>query len=121
MTDPTHGQQPQHGGPAYGSTPAAPPASGTAYGATTGDATKKTLGLLALIFGIVGIVLGFLIPIIGLLLGIAAVVLGVMSRKREPAARGMALGGIVTGAVAIVVSIVSWILAALVIAQTING
>jgi len=120
MTD----QTPGHDARApYGGTPSAPPANGAGYGATGPDAgTKKTLGLVGLILGIVGILIGvLLVPFLGLALGIVALVLGVMSRRREPAARGLATGAIVTGVLAIVASIAMWIYSAIVIAEAING
>ena len=118
MTDQTPGRTP------HGDMPSAPPAGAAGYGAPGPDATagtKKTLGLVGLVLGIVGIVLAFLVPIVGLLLGIAGLVLGLLSRKREPLARGLALGGIITGIVAIVVSIANWILAAVLVAQYMNS
>lgn len=112
MTDPNPGQQPHGSTPSYGSTPAAPPASGAAYGQPVpGQGDKKTLGLTSLILGIVGVVFSFLVSFVGLLLGVAAIVLAVLSRKREPAGRGMALGGLITGIVAVVLAIALIIIA----------
>jgi len=120
MTDQTPGPD---GRTSYGNVPSAPPAGAAGYGAPGPDAAagKKTLGLVGLILGIVGIVLALLIPILGLLLGVAGLVLGILSRKREPLARGLAMGGIITGIVAIVVSIASWIFAAVLVAQYMNA
>ena len=120
MTDQTPGPD---GRTSYGNVPSAPPAGAAGYGAPGPDAAagKKTLGLVGLVLGIVGLLLAFLIPILGLPLGVAGLVLGILSRKREPLARGLALGGIITGIIAIVVSIANWILAAVLVAQAMNS
>lgn len=72
--------------------------------APTATTPPKTLGILSLVFGIVAIVTGFQAAF-----GVAAVVLGILALRREPDSRGMAIAGIVTGAV-------TWVLIALGIA-----
>jgi len=81
--------------------------------AAPANANKKTMAVLSLVFGIVSIVFAWIFPIIWILFAIAAVVLGFLSRKREPAGRGMALAGIVLGFVGIVLNIGSMIVGAL--------
>ena len=90
------------------------PGPGTTGPATT---TKKTMGVLSLVFGIVSIVFCLFLPVLWILLAIAAVVLGFMSRKREPAARTMATVGIVLGFIGIVANIGSMVAGALIMTQ----
>lgn len=82
--------------------------------------STKTKGIVSLVLGIVSVPLAF-IPIAGLLLGIAAVVLGFLSRKSEPGASTLALWGIILGFVGIVLSVVMFIVNAMLIAQVVNG
>ncbi len=81
---------------------------------------SKTKGIVSLVLGIVAIITGFLMPIVGILAGIAAVILGFLSRKSEPAARPLALTGIITGFAGIAVSIVMWVMTAIAIATVIQ-
>ena len=65
------------------------------------------MAVAALVLGIVGAVFG-LVPILGLVafpLGILAVVFGFVGRRRSTG-RGMALAGIITGALALVLAVV---------------
>ncbi|WP_150307910.1 DUF4190 domain-containing protein [Planctomonas psychrotolerans] len=72
---------------------------GAAQGAPSGD--KKTLSLISMITGIVGVVaFGWFLPA-----SIAAVILGFMGKKREPGAKGFWLTGIITGFVGIALTI----------------
>jgi hypothetical protein len=88
--------------------------------ATSGTTATKTKGVLSLVFGIVSLVF-FFIPIVGVLFGIAAVVLGFLSRKSEPAANTLALWGIILGFVGIAVSVVMFIVNAILIAQVVGA
>lgn len=82
-----------------------PPQPGSPYSA--GQQKPPTvLSLLALIFGIIGIPISCCYGA-GLLFSIAGVVLGHLGLKREQA-RGMALGGLITGYVGLGVVLV-WI------------
>lgn len=88
-----------------------PPGSGsTAEFAVPGPYTaaptsqQQTLGILALVFGIVGVLLSFVGW--GLVFALAAVILGHLALKREPAARGMAITGLVTGYAGLAISVV---------------
>jgi hypothetical protein len=114
-----HGQQPSD--PPYpGASPtpgpgqpypsAPPPSQG--YGAPPQPSSQQnnTLGLLGMIFGIVGIPAAFC-AILGLLLGATGIVLGSMGLKRVSEGRadnrGMALAGVICGAIAVVLAIIS--------------
>lgn len=118
--DPTYGAPayPGAGAPAYGSpAPGAPAYGAPAYGTPgygTGypaPAPKKTNGkaVAALILGILAL-LGSWIPfanIVSILMGIAALILGILGVKAARSGvggRGLGIGGVVTGGVAIVVS-----------------
>lgn len=91
-----HGQQPAYSQPAYGQ---------PAYGQAPAP-RPSGLAVTSLILGIVALVLGFL-PFIGLIsvfLGLAAVIIGIIALRRlQP--RGLAIAGIVTGALGIVTAI----------------
>ena len=98
--------------PGYGGTPAgygSPPAG---YGSPTGRAPQNGLGIGALIVGILALVttVTFFGAFVGWLLGIIAVVLGFLGRSRakkgEADNGGMALAGIITGAIAFVLSVI---------------
>lgn len=84
-----------------------------AYGSSTGGAPAKSpvLSIISLITGILGVVSGFFGW--GLLFSIAAVVLGHLGKKKEPAARGFWLTGLITGYAGIAVNVVVLALAIL--------
>jgi hypothetical protein len=110
-----YGAQDAGGGtPGYGSPGYAAPAYGTAP-----SKPSPVLSILSLIAGIVG-VLGFWavfwIPIVGgilqLFIPAAAVVLGFLGKKKEPAAKGMWLTGIILGFIGVafgLLAIIGWI------------
>jgi hypothetical protein len=95
-----------YGAPA-GASPYGAPAGGSPYGSPYGSqgapsGEKKTLSLISMITGIVGVVaFGWFLPA-----SIAAVILGFMGKKREPAAKGFWLTGIITGFVGIALTII---------------
>jgi hypothetical protein len=62
-----------------------------------------------LVTGLVGLLFSWL-PIVGLILGVLGVVLGSLGRKRS-GSTGVATAGVVLGALAIVASIVFWVIA----------
>ena len=74
----------------------------------TSSAPRNGLGVAALVLGILGLVLSFVI--VGGVLGLVAVVLGIVGliRVRRGAANnsGMAIAGIITGVLAILVAVV---------------
>lgn len=114
---------PQYGDPAaYGGQPSsaggASPYSGGGYGGGDAPAPRNGIGLAALIVGIVSLLAG-IIPFVGFI-GIAAVVLGIIGlsrvRKRIATNRGMALAGVILGALAIIAAIL-WVIATVFFAQ----
>ena len=139
MTDPDYGAVPPVLPPAGSvtpppSAPAPPPAPGytpptTAYAPAGSFAPKKTLSLIGMIAGIVGL-LGFwivFIPIIGSVLQLfipgAALVLGILGRKREGTpAKAFWITAIITGIVGLVIAfiaLIGWI--ALIAMSNSNG
>ena len=66
--------------------------------ATSAD---RVLGILALVFGIASIGMGFQ-PVFA----IAGLILGILSLRREPSSRGLAIGGIITSSV----TLAGWLL-----------
>ena len=126
MTNPDNGAVPPVPPPAGSvtpppSAPAPPTAPGytpptTAYAPAGGLAPKKTLSLIGMIAGIVGL-LGFwivFIPIIGSVLQLfipgAALVLGILGRKREGTpAKAFWITGIITGIVGLVIAVIALI------------
>ncbi|MFM9918995.1 hypothetical protein [Lacisediminihabitans sp. H27-G8] len=130
MTDPDNGAVPPVPPPASPVTPPvappvmppAPPAGDgyttapPAYAATGVVGPKKTLSLIGMIAGIVGL-LGFwvvFIPIVGSVLQLfipgAALVLGILGRKREGLpAKGFWMTAIITGIVGLVIAIIALI------------
>jgi hypothetical protein len=63
-----------------------------------------------LVTAIAGFVLAWFIPILGIVLGIIGVVLGALGRK-QPVQSGLANAAVVVGVLAIVASVVSWVIA----------
>jgi hypothetical protein len=82
------------------------------------------LSIISLVAGIIGI-LGFpvvaFIPIIGGVLGLfipaAAVVLGFLGRRKEPAAKGFWLTGLITGFVGVLLAIISIVVWGIILAN----
>jgi hypothetical protein len=95
--------------------PSAPP-PGSGYGGAPPSEQNNTLGLLGMIFGIAGIVFAFLCGLFGLPVPIAGIVLGALGMKRvsegRATNRGMALTGVITGAIGVVIAIVAVIIGA---------
>jgi len=119
--------------PAYGAPTPPPPAYGAPANpyqanAYAGAPAKKQplLSIFAMIAGVIGLVgapIAF-IPFVGGFLGLffpaAGVVLGFLGKKREPAARGFWLTGIITGFVAVGLMLLSFLLYAIVFATAAN-
>ncbi len=123
MTDPENGAVPPVPPPASPVTPPPPPAApgyvASAYAPSGVVAPKKTLSLIGMIAGIVGL-LGFwitFIPIVGSIFGLflpaAALVLGILGRKREGVpAKAFWLTAIITGIAGLaiaVIALIGWI------------
>ena len=96
--------------PAY---PPPPPGAPAGYGPPAGPQTRSPLAIVALVTGIIAVLpCCWSLPVFG----IAAVVTGFIGKRQIDASqgqipgRGMALAGIILGAVAIVIAIVYWIL-----------
>ena len=106
--------------------PAPPPTGGyyapPGYGAPPPAQPNNTLGLLGMIFGIAGIPLAAFCGLFSLPVGAAGLVLGILGMRRASEGRatnrGMALAGVICGAVSIVVMIISIIVGAAIIASS---
>jgi hypothetical protein len=85
------------------STPPAAPAAPAAK--------SPVLSIISLITGIVGL-LGACCFGAGFLPAVAGIVLGVLGRQKEPKGKGMAMTGIITGALGALLSVIIWILLA---------
>ncbi|GAA1440020.1 DUF4190 domain-containing protein [Leifsonia poae] len=115
---PAYGQQPQqpYGQPAYGQ-----PAPGYAQPYAP-QVKSPVLSILSMVGGILSVVLAWVYGL-GFPFGVAAVILGFIGRKKEPAAKGFWLTGIITGFVGIAIAIVEWavIIIALIAFSTYRG
>jgi len=81
------------------------PASPTAPYATPGAPAKApVLSIISLIAGILGVLAGFVGW--GLLFSIGAIVLGHLGQKRETAAKGFWLTGLITGYVGLAINLI---------------
>ena len=121
----TPGQAPQYGAtppygtdPSYGAVPpgSVPPGAVPPYGAMPGGApyvpppaTSTTNGMAigALICGILSLPVSFIpfVNIMAIILGLVAIVLGFLAR-RKATGKGLAMGGIIAGAVGVLISII---------------
>lgn len=76
--------------------------------ATTGGGSKNWMGITALVLGVVSLLLGFC-AFAGFWAGIPAIVLGVLGmgavRKHQATNRGLALAGVITGALGLLLTI----------------
>lgn len=68
-------------------------------------APKRLLSILSLVAGLIS-----LLCCGGLLFGAAGIILGVVARKREPEGKGLALAGIITGAIGAVTGTIAVVL-----------
>ncbi len=108
---PPQGQYPD---PAQGQYGAAPGGYGQPYGAP--PSKNNGLAITALILGILALLLAW-IPIVNflsLVLGLAAVVLGFMGMRKAAVSggKGLAIGGIITGGLALLATILMIVVAA---------
>jgi hypothetical protein len=112
------GQPPYQGQPPYPGQPY--PGGGYSVPVMPGPPTgqNNTLGLLAMIFGIVSIPLGFCCGIFGVAMGGAGIVLGILGLRKanqgQATNRGMALTGIICGAI----GVIGWIILIAISAST---
>jgi hypothetical protein len=95
-----------------------PPMPGQPYGPAAGypaagPQTQNSLGMTALITGIVSIPLAFCCSVLSLLAGLVAVVLGFLghgkAKRGEASNGGVAMAGLICGAIGILLSVV-WII-----------
>ena len=108
--------------PPYG-TPL-PPAPGTvppAYSYAPAPVVPRTLSLVGMILGIVGLVVSLFAWGFGFILSAPAVVLGFLGRRREPAARGFALTAIITGFAGIALSLIFLVITIVIFAVAVAG
>jgi hypothetical protein len=85
-------------------------------------AATPVLSIISMIVGILGFLIGFFG--LGLLFAIGAVVLGHLGQRKEPAAKGFWLTGLITGYVGILVNVVViifWIIATIALLNAGNG
>lgn len=109
MTDPNvpNNEQPQTPPPAAAPVPpAAPYAQQAPYGAPAQK--SPVLSIISLIAGILGLVLSWTGWV--LLISVAAIVLGFLGKKKEPAAKGMWLTGLILGFVGAVIGLIFFII-----------
>ena len=66
----------------------------------------RVLGIFAIVFGIASIALGF-----QFVFAVAGLVLGILSLRREPTARGLAITGIITSGVTLAGSLIGALVA----------
>lgn len=92
--------------PAYGAAPQQPYGAAPAGPYATAPVVPKTLSLIGMIAGIVGVVVSIFGLGFGFIFSAAAVVLGFLGKSREPAARGFWLTAIITGFVGIAISVI---------------
>ncbi|HEV2811321.1 MAG TPA: DUF4190 domain-containing protein [Acidimicrobiales bacterium] len=79
------------------------------YGGSAPAQPSNGIGIAAMVVGIVALPLALLFFPLGLVLGIVAIVLGIVGirkvNRREATNKGMAIAGVATGAVALVIAI----------------
>lgn len=99
-SNPSSQPPPNYGGGDYGQQ--------GGYGGSGPSQPSNGIGIGAMVVGIVGLVLSW-IPFLGLVLGIVALVLGIVGirkvNRREATNKGMAITGVVTGAIATLIGI----------------
>ncbi|MBF4635459.1 DUF4190 domain-containing protein [Agreia pratensis] len=106
---------PSYGAPSYQQAPPANPYAQAPNAAPYGQpyspvaSAPKTLSLIGMIAGILGLVISLFSGGFGLIFSIGAVVLGFLGKKREPAAKGFWLTALITGFVGIGVTLV-WVI-----------
>ena len=85
------------------------PPSATPYVPAPAAQKSPVLSILSLVFGILGVLGALFLFGTGFLPAVAAIVLGFLGRRKEPAAKGMWLTGIILGFVGVVISIIVWV------------
>ena len=95
-------EQPTYAAPGYTAPGASPYASAPPVGAPAKTPILSILALIGGIIGVLGSASGFT-----LLFSIAGVVLGFLGKRKEPAAKGLWITGIITGFVGIAINIIA--------------
>ncbi len=108
-------QEPVYQEPVY-QEPVAEAVQGTVESETTEGGT--TLAIISMVLGIISILVCCCNSYVSLFLGLGALVCGIVSVSKKFAGKGMAIAGIICGAVSIVVSVVYLVLAAVVYSAT---
>ncbi|MEA5003889.1 MAG: DUF4190 domain-containing protein [Christensenella sp.] len=86
------------------------------------DPNAKTMAIISLVCGIVGIVLAWLVPLVGIILGVIAMAISNIAKKSlQGDLQKMAVWGRYCGIGAIVVSVISWIVSAVLIATMVSA
>ena len=99
--------------------PAAPQMPAPSYGNVPAPTETKGLAIASLVLGIAGVIFSFLVTFVGFVAGIVGLILGILARKKgQP--KGMTLTGIILSAVAIVLSIILFIIAIVVVGSVLN-
>ena len=97
-----------------GDTANAGSSAGTSYEQTAAAANNtKTLGIISMILGIFSLICCCTCWL-GIIAGVASIILGIVSLKNEPAAKTMAIIGIVCGGVGVAIGLVGAIIAGIV-------
>jgi hypothetical protein len=103
---PPAGDQPGWSNSPQNQPPPSPGYGGGSYGNQGGSSPKNGIGIAAMVVGIVALVLCW-IPFLGLVLAIVAVVLGIVGIRKasrgEATNKGMAIAGVATGGLALLV------------------
>lgn len=102
--------------------PAAPPPGA----ARPAGQPSNGMAVAALVLGILAILFGLFIQPIGIILGVLAIVFGIIGRNRakeNPALGrgGMALAGLITGVIGLLISIVILVLAVVLVSEVVNN
>lgn len=79
---------------------------------------KKGMSIASMVLGIVGLV-AWCIPLFGYPVSILAIIFGVIGKKKG--ARGMAIAGIIMGAISLVITIINSILGAILYTSMLNS
>ncbi|MDQ2839256.1 MAG: DUF4190 domain-containing protein, partial [Actinomycetota bacterium] len=105
---PAQGGEPYPGGQAYPAQGGEPYSGGGPYGGGTPPRRGSGMAVAALVLGILGLITSITV-LGGIVFGLLGIILGIVASKRakrgEAAGRGMAIAGIATGALALLVVI----------------
>ena len=80
----------------------------------------NTFGIIALIFGIIGLCCGWILSYIGLVFPVVAIVCGAIGMKKDDSA-GMSIAGLVLGIISVICTIVITVFALALINELLGG